>query len=114
MAETQDFLDDLTKCGTEPSDAVFYLDGDEENGAFFKSHFSNMLASQSSMSRLCLNLYGRVIVPAPGVISQDLSFWSIDDECRLEAKQTPDFPLILNCLRAGELPWILGISQAVT
>lgn len=111
MAENQDFLDELTKCGTEPSDAIFYLEGDDENLAFFNSHFSNMLGSQSSMSRMFVNLYGRVLVPVPGVISADLSFWSIDDECRLEASQTPDFPLILNCLRGREMPWILGINK---
>jgi len=66
------------------------------------------------MPRLFLNLYGRVLVSLTEVKNAELSSWTIYEERRLEAKQTPDFDLILNYLRAGKLPWILGISQEAT
>jgi hypothetical protein len=42
-----------------------------------------------------LNLFGKGLVAVPGVVSEDLSFWSIDEEYRLEAKYTPDFHHVL-------------------
>jgi len=92
LGDEQDFLDDLTLCGSVKSEPCFYIESDslDENLTIFRDYLRELLLKQYELNELNLNLYGLLHIKVP----LNGSYWMLKDKSfnRFEAQ---DFDKIL-------------------
>ena len=67
LGDEQDFLDDLTLCGSVKSEPCFYIESDslDENLTIFRDYLRELLLKQYELNELNLNLYGLLNIKVP-------------------------------------------------